>query len=52
MSKTTTAIIKINEDLNGISGMDGVIGDYIVLLQQDIHNRIEWLIRTTENDES
>jgi translation initiation factor 1 (eIF-1/SUI1) len=53
MSKTTVAIKKITEDLDRISGCDGGIGDYIVALQRDIHNRVEWLIEwmTTKDDE-
>ena len=44
MSKTTKAIMDIKTDLDRISGMDGFVGDYIVNLQTDIHNCIEWLL--------
>lgn len=51
MSKITNAIMKINDDLNRISGMDGLVGDYVVLLEEDIHNRVEWILKMLELDQ-
>lgn len=43
MSKTTKAINQIKKDLDSISGLDGVVGDFMELLQKDIHNRVEFI---------
>ena len=43
MSRTTTAIKKITEDLDSISGLTGIVDDMMDILQKDIHNRVEFI---------
>lgn len=40
MSKTTAAIQKVKQDLDSISGLDGIVGDWAVLLSKKIHEDV------------
>lgn len=40
MSKTTAAIQKIKQDLDSISGLDGIVGDWAILLSKKIHEDV------------
>lgn len=40
MSKTTVAIQKIRQDLDSISGLDGIVGDWAVFLSEKIHKDV------------
>lgn len=40
MSKTTVAIQKIKQDLDSISGLDGIVGDWVVWLSEKIHKDV------------
>ena len=40
MSRTNQAINSIKEDLDSISGLDGIVADILEIMQEDIHNRV------------
>lgn len=51
MSKTTVAINKIKEDLDSISGLDGGVGEYVEMLQKEIHERVMFLKKWMHSNE-
>lgn len=43
MSKATKAINQIQKDLDSVSGLDGVVGDFMEILQKDIHSKVVFI---------
>lgn len=43
MSRTTMAIKRITEDLDSISGLTGIVDDFMEIMQKDIHEKVEFI---------
>ena len=54
MSRTTASIMRINQELDKISGLDGVVADKIEELERSIKNMVNEILcdyEECENDE-
>ena len=49
MSKTTRNIMRITNDLDRISGLDGIVGDKIEKLADEVHEMVEDILRNHSN---